>query len=263
MHHEPEIGLVEAHAERGSRDEGLDAVVQQVGLELLAFCGLGGARVGGDGMAPLAQQRGHVVRLGHRQRVDDSRTGQRIQMSREPRGALRRIARRHDRQPKRLTVQATAKHQRVVTADAQLCGDVVDHAVVGGRGGGQHRDVGAQFGDQRADPPVVGPEVMAPVGHTVGFVHHDEACVSRQRGQYLFAEVGVVQPFRADQQHVESAVAHPLVDLVPLGNVARVDRRGVDARPIRGGDLVAHQREQRRDDHGRAVPAGRATAWRR
>ncbi len=148
-------------------------------------------------------------------------------------------------------------------ADAQLARDVVDHAVVGGGGGGQHRDVGAEFGDQGADPAVVGTEVVAPVRHAVRLVDHDQAGVGGQRGQHLVAEVGIVQPFRADQQDVEFAVGDPRVDVVPVGDVARVDGRGAHPGPLGGGHLVAHQRQQRRHDDRRAVPVRRAAAWRR
>ena len=158
---------------------------------------------------------------------------------------------------------AAAQHEGVLPPDAQLRRHVVDHSVVGGRRGGQHRDAGAQFGDQGADAPVVGPEVVAPVGDAVRLVDHHQAGVARQRGQHLVAKVGVVQPLRADQQDVEIAAAHALVDLVPVGDVARVDGRGVDAGPLGGGHLVAHQRQQRRHDHRRAAARRRAAAWRR
>ena len=40
-------------------------------------------------------------------------------------------------------------------------------------------------------------------------------------------------------------------DLGPVVLVARVDGRGLDAEPLRGLDLVAHEREQRRDEQRR------------
>ena len=232
MHDEAEVGLVEAHAERRRGDQRLDPVGQQVRLELLALGGLGGPGVGGHRVALLAQQRRDVVGLRHGQRVDDARARQRIDVRRKPSRALRRVAGLDHRQPQRLAVQPAAQHQRVLAADPELAGDVVDDAVVGGGRGGQHRHVGAQFGDQRADAPVVGPEVVAPVRHAVRLVDHDEAGVVRQRGQHLVAKVGIVQPFRADQQHVEVTAAHALVDLGPVGDVARVDGGGAHAGPF-------------------------------
>ena len=87
-------------------------------------------------------------------------------------------------------------------------------------------------------------------------VDHHQPGVVRQRGQHLIPKVGVVEPFRADQKHVEIPAAHPVVDLVPVGDVARVDGRGMDSGPLGRGHLVAHQRQQWRHDHGWPVPGG-------
>ena len=144
-------------------------------------------------MPPLPQQRGHVVGLCDGERVHDARAGQRIEMRGKPSRALRGIARLHHRQPQRLPVEPATQHQRVASPDAQLRSDVVDHPVVGGRRGRQHRDIGAQLGDQGADAAVVGPEVVTPVRHAVRLVDDDQAGVARQRGQHLIAKVGVVQ----------------------------------------------------------------------
>ncbi len=73
--------------------------------------------------------------------------------------------------------------------------------------------------------------------------------VAARRGQHLVAEPGVGEPFGGDEQHVDGAGGDPRRHVVPLGDVGRVDGLGVDARPTRGVHLVAHQRQQRRDDH--------------
>ena len=188
--------------------------------------------------------------------ASESRCGQ-------PSRAFRGVVNLHHRQMQRLAVQAAAQHQGVSAPTPSWVGNVVDHPVVGGGGGGQHRHVGAQFGDQRADTAVIRTEIVAPVRDAVRLVDHDQAGVGRQRGQHLVAEVGVVEPFRADQQHVEVAGGDALVDLVPFGDVARVDRRGTHAGPLGGRDLVAHQRQQRRHDDRRPATGSRAAAWRR
>ncbi len=97
---------------------------------------------------------------------------------------------------------------------------------------------------------------MAPVGDAVRLVHHQQPGGGGQLGQDQVAEPRVVQPLRADQQHVDRPGRDLGVDLVPLGDVGRVDRAGVQAGPGRRVDLVAHQREQRGDDHGRPRAAG-------
>ncbi len=51
-----------------------------------------------------------------------------------------------------------------------------------------------------------------------------------------------------------------VVDRLPVLDVGRVDRDRPDAGALGRGDLVAHQGEQRRDDHGRAGALARAAA---
>ncbi len=206
-------------------------------------------------MASVAQQGRNVMGGGDGEGVDDARSLDRIELRGNPSRALRRGGQRHHRQAQRLTVQATPKHQGVSPTDSQLGGDVVDYPVVGGGRGGQNRYVRAQFGDQCADTPIIRPEVVAPVGHTVRLVDHHKAGVGGQRRQHIVTEVRIVEPFRTDQQHVEFAVDDPLMDGIPFGDVARVDRGRTNARALGGRDLVAHQRQQRRHDDRRPAAA--------
>ncbi len=151
-------------------------------------------------------------------------------------------------QPQRLAVERAAQHEDVV---AELLGDVGGHAGVGGGGGGQDGYAGGQVAEERADPPVVGPEVVAPVGDAVRLVDDQQPAGRRQPRQHLVAEAGVVQPLGRDEQHVDLAGRDLLVDRLPLLGVRGVDRHRPDAGPLGGRDLVAHQRQQRRDDHRR------------
>jgi hypothetical protein len=98
-----------------------------------------------------------------------------------------------------LPVQLAAEHQRVALAEVELIGDVADHAVVGRGRGGQDRHPGGQGGQQRAEAPVVRPEVVAPVGDAVRLVDHQHPGRRGQFGQHCLPEVGIVEPFRADQ----------------------------------------------------------------
>ena len=87
--------------------------------------------------------------------------------------------------------------------------------------------------------------------------------VAARRGQHLVAEAGVVEPLGAHEQHVDLAAADRLVGLLPLLHVGGVDGDRADARALGRGDLVAHQREQRRDDHRRPdCPARRSSSGR-
>ena len=76
MHDEPEVRLVETHAQRGRRDQSLHVVVQQRGLEFLPFRRVGLPGVGGDAVAAIREQVGQVVCRGHGEGVDDPRPGQ-------------------------------------------------------------------------------------------------------------------------------------------------------------------------------------------
>ena len=138
------------------------------------------------------------------------------------------------------------------TSVAELLGDVGRHPGVGRGGGGQDGDAVGQVAEQRADPPVVGTEVVAPVGDAVGLVDDQQPAGGRELRQHLVAEPRVVEPLGGDQQHVDLAGADLVVDRLPLLDVGGVDGDRADAGPLGRRDLVAHQRQQRRDDHRRA-----------
>ena len=226
----------------------LTRFAEQVRLRRQPLLGLRPAGVGRDGEAPLAQELRDLLRRGDRERVHDPGAGQLRQVRGEPPQPLRRRRQAHHGQPQALPVQRAAQHQRRPRSEPELLGDVADHAVVRRRRGRQHRDAGRQLGDQRAEPAVVGPEVVAPVGDAVRLVHHQQACARREPGEHPVPEVGVVQPLRADQEDVHLARVDGGVGGLPVAGVRRVDRDRLHPGAGGGVDLVAHQREQRRDD---------------
>ena len=152
-----------------------------------------------------------------------------------------------------LEAQARAPELAAVGLDrpAQLLLDVADHAVVGRRGRAEHRHALGQRGEHVAQAPVVRPEVVPPVGDAVRLVDHDQPDPRGEQRQHVLAEARVVEPLRADQQQVDRVVGQQRADLVPLVAVGRVDRQRADAEPLGRRDLVAHQRQQRRDDQRR------------
>ena len=84
-----------------------------------------------------------------------------------------------------------------------------------------------------------------------------------EQRQHRVAELRVVEPLGADQQQVDRVVGEQRADLLPRVAVRRVDRVRADPEPLGRGDLVAHQRQQRRDDQRRARRRARAAArWR-
>ena len=139
----------------------------------------------------------------------------------------------------------------------ELLGDVAGDPCVGGRRRGQHRDARRKRREHLPDAAVVGPEVVAPVGDAVRLVDDEQAGGLGQLGEHLVAERRVVQALRADQQYVDLARVDLRADGLPVLDVGGVDGGRADARSLGRLDLVAHQREQRRDDHGRpgAEPA--------
>ena len=168
------------------------------------------------------------------------------QASRSRGGRQRTTPRRSD-----VAVERAAQHQGVRAAE--LLGDVGRDPLVGGRGGGEHRDAVGQVGEQGADAAVVGPEVVAPVGDAVRLVDDQQPGGARRGRQHLVAEVGVVEPLGRHQHDVDLARvgcgrrrrAHSST-LAELTVTARMPG------PLGRGDLVAHQRQQRRHDDGRA-----------
>ena len=171
---------------------------------------LGLPGVGGDRVSALPQEGGDLLGRRDRERVDDARARQLLQVVGEPGQPVRRVRQPQHAERQALPVQRPAQHQRRSTGSgllpgAQLLGDVGGDPGVGGGGGRQHRDAGRQFGQHGAQPAVVGTEVVAPVGDAVRLVDHQQTGGGGQLRQHLVAEVRVVQPLGADQQDVDLA----------------------------------------------------------
>ena len=199
---------------------------------------------------PLGDQVG--VALG--ERVDDARALEPRQPGGEPGEPLGLPGQLDD-----LEAQAGAPERPAVgaqrrggVAGAQLRLDVGDHAVVGGRGRAEHGDAVGQPLEHLGEAPVVGPEVVPPVGDAVRLVDHEQPDALGEQRQHRVAELRVVEPLGADQQQVDRVRGEQLADLLPRVAVGRVDRVRADPEPLGRGDLVAHQRQQRRDDQRRA-----------
>ncbi len=257
MHDKPQVGLVETHAEGAGRYQCLELVSGKRIFGLAPFIMFRLSRIGRHQMPAVPQEPSRLVRGRDGQRVDDARAWQLAEVLVQPGQPLLRAGQVDHGQVQAATVQRAAQHQRLlVGARAELVGDVPGDPRVRGRGRGQDRHAGRQLVQQGAQPPVVRPEVVAPVGDAVRLVHHQHPGRRGQLGQHLVAEAGVVQPFRADQQHVHLPVCYLGVDLLPLLDVGRVHRARLDAGPAGRADLVAHEGEQRGDDHRRPGASG-------
>ena len=193
------------------------------------------------------QELGDHVGVALGERVDDPRARQRRQVRRQPGQPLGLGGQLDDLHAQRRAPQRAA----VRAVDADLLGDVGHHAVVRRRRRPQHCDAVGQRREHVRQPPVVGPEVVPPVGDAVRLVDHQQPDARREQRQHLVAELRVVEPLGRDQQQVDGVVGEHAPHRVPLVAVGRVDGVRADAEPLGGGDLVAHQRQQRRDDQRR------------
>ena len=114
-------------------------------------------------------------------------------------------------------------------------------------GGGGHRDrlhAAERFGDI-AQAHIFGPEIMPPLRDAMGFVDREEVDlgVSQQR-DHIVAH----QPLGRDIEQAQRAIAQGFGDaLAFIGVGSRIQRRRRYAEFAQLRDLVAHQRDQRRD----------------
>ena len=138
---------------------------------------------------------------------------------------------------------------------AELFADVGDDAVVGGGGAAEHRHGGGvEAVDDLADPPVVGPEVVTPVGDAVDLVDdHQPGSGTDQRHRQI-GELRIGEPFGRDEDEVDVVRRDVGGELVDRRRRRAVHRHRAQPEPGRGVDLVAHQREQRRDEQRRPEP---------
>ncbi len=169
--------------------------------------------------------------------------------------------------------RAANGHDRFTAGVLELLSDIGDDAAVGRRGGGEHRDAVRHLGDEVTEATVVRAEVVAPVRNAVGLVDHKQSGARNELRQLFLTESRVVETLGRDEQDVYLVIVEFGEHIAPLVRVRRVDRDGAD--PCSGGrlDLVAHEREQRRDEkcrpgtlsteeqrgdevHGRLAPPG-------
>ena len=167
---------------------------------------------------------------------------------------------RRARQLERLQAQARPRERPAVGAQPVAC-PVGRAARPRRRPRGRWRSrscrARATSGRQRVEhvlhAPVVGPEVVAPVGDAVRLVDHEQPDRGReQRAACRRGSAGCSSRSGLISSRSTVSAGEPFAHAVPLVAVGAVDRVRAQAEPLRGGDLVAHQREQRADDQRRA-----------
>ncbi len=102
-----------------------------------------------------------------------------------------------------------------------------------------------QLLEEPPEPPVVGPEVVAPVGDAVGLVADQRERLRLHRVEDAAAEPGVGEPLGRNEQQVDLIASDLFLGLGPAIDVGRVDGDRDQAESFGGRDLVAHQCEQR------------------
>jgi len=244
VNHKAEIGFIEAHAQRDRRDKRLHLVGQQPVLQfqplLIGQPSVIGARV--DTTQP--QPCGEIVGIPNCQRVDDAAALELRNVIREPRHSRGLGWDAQVLQPKALANQRAADNVQV---RSQLSGNVVHHAFVRGGGGGQHRQVRWQRSQHANDAPVVRAEIVPPIGDAMCFVHNEEPHARGRRQQAARHELLVPQSLGRDQKKVCLAGSHRRFHRGPVFRVRGVDGLRANPDTLRGGDLVSHQGQQRRD----------------
>ena len=242
-----DVRLVDPHAEgrRGHHD--LDVAAEERGLHVVPLRRRQPGVVGGGGEL-VGQPTGERLRLLARRRVDDGgpplRSAQHLGDDRRPRpGPLL-----HHLDGQVLAPEAV--DVALVPLEVELGGDVVLDARRRGGGQGQHRRR-TQPRQALAQQPVVGTEVVAPLGDAVRLVDRDQL---RPATFQELDEAGDAQPLGRDEQEVQLAVAvEPagLPRLVP--RPPGVDAFGAQPELAQLGRLILHQRDERREDEGRTA----------
>ena len=202
------------------------------------------------GVNPVfVQPFGDLVRVAPGQGVDDPGAGQSVQMLRQPCKADSLRRRTHRLQGERLPHQRTALD--LYAAELRL--HILDDPVIG-RGG--RADDGHSVGHRPQDiaqAPVVGAEIMPPVGNAVGLIDDQQADAAGNRQQHLVHEFVIGEAFRRDQQGVGHAFPNGALKRRPVLRVRGIDRQGADTQPFSRFDLVPHQGEQGRHDERHAM----------
>jgi hypothetical protein len=254
---EAEVGLVVAHPQGTRGDDRLQVVGEQAILDGDPPLGLdlAGVRLGGDPVR--GEPGGDLLGVALGQRVDDPRARQVGQVGGEPGEPVGLAGQLDDLEAQARAAERPAvdHERRARVPGAQLVLDVGDDAVVGGRRRAQRPDAGGQSLEHLGDAPVVGAKVVPPVADAVRLVDHEQPHPLGEHGQHPRAELRVVQPLGADEQEVHGIRLQQPGNLRPCVAIRRVDRVRPDPEPLRRRDLVAHERQQRRDDERRPRPA--------
>ena len=239
MDDEPDVGLVDAHAEGDGGANDPDLVAQKLVLAGRAVPGLHSSVIRGRldpiGLQALGQAFGALAAL----TIDDPALLE-ARADERQRLVVRAGLRSH---PIRQVGAIETGQVATGLAQMQLLNDVPAHALRG-RGGQRHHRHFRKKAAQLGKLAVFGPEIMAPFADAMGFVHGDEI---RLPVPQIFQEPRKHQPFGRHVEEPKFAVMQPAK---PLPGLARRQRRVQQRRRHSTGleriHLVLHQSDERR-----------------
>ena len=133
----------------------------------------------------------------------------------------------------------------------ELPGDVAADLVSGGGRVGVHRDAGKDL-LERAEGPVLRTEVVPPLADAMRLVDREvgQVPVGSEEGQHVFPQESLGG--KVEEPKLSGPDSRPhLVALLELDR--RVDKGRLDAVGPQRVDLVLHQGNERRDDHGKTA----------
>ena len=174
VEHPAHVGLVDPHPERGRGHHHVQLPVHEALLHVVALGRLHPRVVRGGAQRARAQLLGELLRLAPRRDVDDPGRGRPLdQLQQRPPLALRALlaVEALDREPQVRPVEPADQELRV--PQPQPRDDLVAHGRRRRRRQRQHGRA-AQRLDRRAQPQVLGPEVVPPLTHAVRLVDHEQ-----------------------------------------------------------------------------------------
>ncbi|MNO92050.1 hypothetical protein D3C76_836120 [compost metagenome] len=240
------VGLVDAHAKGHGGDHDQAFLVEE------AFLVVSTHIVGQAGVirqrreALLAEEGRHFLDFLARQAIDD--TGIAATLGEERQQLLAWLFLGHDAIKNVRPIEA--RQEALGILQVQASDDLFTGTLVGGGGQGNARYVGEQF-RQLAQLQVFRAEVMAPLGHAVGFVDGEQRDVQPlQEAQHARLH----QTLGREVEHFHFTAADPCRQVtLLLGTERGVQCRGGHTQFFQGRDLIVHQRDQRRNHDRQAV----------
>jgi hypothetical protein len=266
VHHEAQVGLVDAHAEGPRREHArrrggrvvrpAEAVVHAGALlarEVAVVDEQAFAAAALLGSQPPVQEVLEPEQVADQRAVDDAGAAQLREARREQLPLRRLVLDDGDGEEEVRAREPGVVEQRV--GQAQLRADLGDHGGRRGRGERDGRRV-AEAAPDLPDPPVLGPEVVAPGRDAVRLVDGEQGEAARggALGGDRRDEGGVAEALGRDVEQAQLAAREGGGAPLPVGALdVRVDAGGGDPPRAQRGDLVLHQRDQRREDEDRPL----------